>query len=247
MSEDGESENFKKMKCAIINDDVISICDYLKSGFDVNETDEYGQTYLMFACDYTYQDIVLLLIDYGANVNIKNNMNRNALFYISDHDYVSIQKMSLLLINGINIISSENIFFYLYEKSHIQSVKFLIEYPDIPVNVKIDLLEDALKKIQFNKSNCSYSKERCNENIKNLIQNGIQTLKNGLAIEVIDKHQNDILEIKNFNPERKNQIFEYFKEKDVKINEIQTKIDELQSKIDKVQNEKYKFFKSMYM
>ena len=53
----------------------------IKSGEDINITDNNGYTPLMLAVDENYLIVVKTLIDAGADVNIKNHFKKTALFY----------------------------------------------------------------------------------------------------------------------------------------------------------------------
>ena len=53
----------------------------IKSGEDINITDDSGYTPLMNAVNENYLIVVKTLIDAGADVNIKNHFKKTALFY----------------------------------------------------------------------------------------------------------------------------------------------------------------------
>lgn len=260
MSEDGESENFKKMKRAIILKDIVSIYKYLKSGFDVNERGKYGRTYLMIACEDSSYDIIQLLIDYGAKVNHEDNNGENALFYVLNvnFEYNSnkiIEKIVILLKYGIKITSSckhNNIFLRMSGFWCTEPLKLLIEHPDISTDIKIPLLEDAFSFIKKSKFQECWNGESGPDFIS-ILEKSIDKLKNGDAIKLSPKKQKFINQIKNLGYERKNDVAMYFRKIDVKIDELQPKIDELQSKINELQSqiddlqlEKTKFFKHRY-
>jgi len=70
----------------------------IKSGEDINITDDSGYTPLMNAVNENYLIVVKTLIDAGADVNIKNHFKKTALFYASTPKIVD-----LLLDAGANV------------------------------------------------------------------------------------------------------------------------------------------------
>lgn len=62
----------------------------------VNKQDEFGYTALMIACINNLINIVELLLDNGADVNIKNNYDgREALVIAKEYNYDTIVKLLL--------------------------------------------------------------------------------------------------------------------------------------------------------
>ena len=70
----------------------------IKSGEDINITDDSGYTPLILAVYEKYLIVVKTLIDAGADVNIKNHFKKTALFYASTPKIVD-----LLLDAGANV------------------------------------------------------------------------------------------------------------------------------------------------
>jgi len=70
----------------------------IKSGEDINITDDSGYTPLILAVYEKYLIVVKTLIDAGADVNIKNHFKKTALFYASTPKIVD-----LLLDAGVNV------------------------------------------------------------------------------------------------------------------------------------------------
>src|SRR5579872_7186420 len=61
---------------------VLKIKNYTKIGFDVNHTNEYGNTLMHIACRCrNFKAVSLLIKQYDAKVNIQNNDKRNALHF----------------------------------------------------------------------------------------------------------------------------------------------------------------------
>ena len=56
---------------------------FLDSGIDINAKNNSGQTALMLASSFGFEDTVKLLINYKADVNAEDNLGRTALLYTS--------------------------------------------------------------------------------------------------------------------------------------------------------------------
>ena len=52
--------------------DVAKLKEFLDKGVDVNTKTQYGATALAYACDKGHVDVVKLLLEHGANVNVKD-------------------------------------------------------------------------------------------------------------------------------------------------------------------------------
>lgn len=77
----------------------------IEEGTNVNETVSDGKgsaspqrTPLMVACDKGFTEIVSLLVDKGADVNVKDNYNRTALMFACQKGHIEI--VSILLRKG---------------------------------------------------------------------------------------------------------------------------------------------------
>ncbi|CAF1310943.1 unnamed protein product [Didymodactylos carnosus] len=69
----------------------------VKCHMDVNNADEEGMTYLMYACEHSTPQIVEILLKFGANTVIKDNRNMTAIDYASkNHDTYSESILELL-------------------------------------------------------------------------------------------------------------------------------------------------------
>ncbi len=65
-----------------------------QDGLDVNHSDKYGFTALMFASHYGHANIIELLLQHpGINVNQTNNKGRTALIIASDKSHHSITEL----------------------------------------------------------------------------------------------------------------------------------------------------------
>ena len=74
-----QEELNKKLFDAVENNDIDGVKEALSLGADVNAVDDYGNTALISACMWGYTNIVELLLEYGADINIKNNKGLTAL------------------------------------------------------------------------------------------------------------------------------------------------------------------------
>lgn len=78
----------------------------IKEGADVNSVNEVnnnqaGQSVLFLACWHNREECVMLLIAFGANVNIPDNRGWTPLIISVYHNYINI--VSILLENGADI------------------------------------------------------------------------------------------------------------------------------------------------
>jgi ankyrin repeat protein len=64
----------------------------ISEGVDVNFKDPEGMTPLMFAVQLTTPDIATLLIDAGANVNVKNDYGKTALNLAPSPEIIDLLK-----------------------------------------------------------------------------------------------------------------------------------------------------------
>ena len=76
----------------------------IKNGCDINATDDNNNTALMSAICFK-PEVVELLLDSGANVNMKNYLGWTALMMASDYGYKEVVK---LLIDNNADISKKN-------------------------------------------------------------------------------------------------------------------------------------------
>lgn len=95
----------------IKNGDVIKITQAINDGADVNKPDENGWTPLMLAAYSGNKDIVKLLIDKGASINMKNTVGITPLLaattFPASRKY-AVEVVKLLLENGADINSENN-------------------------------------------------------------------------------------------------------------------------------------------
>lgn len=71
--------------------------EYLKEGADVDAMDKSGGTVtaLMYAASRGYADVVRVLLDAGANVNLKSNSGNTALIYAALWGHADVVKILL--------------------------------------------------------------------------------------------------------------------------------------------------------
>jgi ankyrin repeat protein len=62
----------------------------IQAGVDVNSSNEYGRTILMFASASGHREIVDVLLKYGADINAKDGRGRTAMIHArsSGHDEI---------------------------------------------------------------------------------------------------------------------------------------------------------------
>jgi hypothetical protein len=76
--------------------DLAQVKALLDKGVSVNSKSPYGQTPLFFACDRGYTEIVKLLVDRGADVNVDDTFyHANALSWAARKDHTEIVKILL--------------------------------------------------------------------------------------------------------------------------------------------------------
>ena len=76
--------------------DLAQVKALLDKGVDVNSKSSYGQTPLFFACDRGHTEIVRLLLERGANPNVKDTFyNATALTWAADKKRLEIVQMLL--------------------------------------------------------------------------------------------------------------------------------------------------------
>ena len=85
-----------ELTSAIENNDTTLVRNLIKNGFDLNKKNELGQAPLHIACALGKKDIVLLLLDAGADVNIlENQTGASPLHKAAQSGVVEIAKLLL--------------------------------------------------------------------------------------------------------------------------------------------------------
>lgn len=67
------------------------LTDLIQSGAKLNQTNPFGQTPLLIACDRTHDRLVRLLLEFGANPNCRDISGQTPLHYCNRLDYVTVQ------------------------------------------------------------------------------------------------------------------------------------------------------------
>lgn len=75
--------------------DMAGVVKAVEDGKDVNKTDTYGYTALMYAAKYNYYVIAEYLLENGANPNLQNDDGQTALIMASMYNYVAMAKLLL--------------------------------------------------------------------------------------------------------------------------------------------------------
>jgi len=131
-------KNFKELLEASKNGNLKKVELLLKeNNVDINEKDSIGDsignTALMEACEYGHLEIVKLLIEKGADVNLDNNFGITALMYASKKGYLKI--IELLLKNDADINYQDNYgknsaytaLIYACKEGQLETVKLLLK------------------------------------------------------------------------------------------------------------------------
>ena len=99
---------------------------YYLIGGDINYQDEYGKTFLMYACGNGNLELASKLIDYGADVNYQDMYKSNALINSIVDDKNDI--CQLLIENGadVNIVNEYGVNIILF-LAKLRNNKFIID------------------------------------------------------------------------------------------------------------------------
>lgn len=85
---------------AAMYDDLEAAKALVESGADINQTNDYGHTPLILACNYGYEDLAKYLVDEGADVNVQGQDGGTALIAASSN---SLALVDLLLSRGADV------------------------------------------------------------------------------------------------------------------------------------------------
>jgi ankyrin repeat protein len=100
-----------------------------------NQTDEYGNTPLHYACRMGNVEIVKLLLKQGSDVNVKNEFGSTPLFYAGE-----IQILQMLLSNGSDVNAQDDDgnapLHYAAKVGNYEIVCELLKRLDIKVNIQ---------------------------------------------------------------------------------------------------------------
>ena len=95
-----ENFNNQDIFTYIKNDDIESVKNYIKSGYDLNIKDRYGHTPLINSTFNNEIKIIKLLLDAGADIDKQDNNGDTALIWAAEYN---IEIFELLLNAGANI------------------------------------------------------------------------------------------------------------------------------------------------
>jgi len=85
---------------AAMFDDMEAVKAFIESGADINQTNDYGQTALILACNYDYEDLAEYLIAQGADPNVQGQDGGSALMAAASN---SAKLVELLLARGADV------------------------------------------------------------------------------------------------------------------------------------------------
>ena len=143
---------------AVLNKDIDEVNKLLNDkSVDINEQDDEKNTPLMYACEEGMEDIVKLLVENGANINLQGEYGETALRKVDSPDSISIAKdiTRYLIENGANPHLKEDngmnalvdsITKEIYVKYLIDKVKKKLSFAKIMMNDK-DIPDDIIRKI----------------------------------------------------------------------------------------------------
>ena len=80
----------------------------LKSGADIESKNEFGETPLVIAGRYYHPDIMSILIDRGANVNVRSRLG-TALLYAAEFNYIEIARKLIAKGADVNLADEDGI------------------------------------------------------------------------------------------------------------------------------------------
>jgi len=78
---------------AVVNDDEKRLKYLIRKGHNVNVQDSRGNTPLFYAAQHDLMNIIYILIDSGADWNIKNNKNYDFLFLLNDIQIENLKEL----------------------------------------------------------------------------------------------------------------------------------------------------------
>ena len=90
-----ENFNNKDIFTYIENNDIESVKNYINSGYDLNISDDDGDTALIEATFYNNIEIVELLLNAGADIDKQSNKGNTALIHAAYYNNVEIVKLLL--------------------------------------------------------------------------------------------------------------------------------------------------------
>ncbi|BCS83649.1 ankyrin repeat protein [Cotonvirus japonicus] len=92
-----DSNGMSALHYCVQNNNITTTLYLLNYGANINHQDNNGMTSLMIVCKMSFNDdqlkMVGLLLQKGADVNIKNNERRNALYFAQNKFNIQIQKL----------------------------------------------------------------------------------------------------------------------------------------------------------
>ncbi len=103
----GKSKKALPLANAILTGDIKEVRRSLESGIDLNQIIEGEQGYPIHFAVNSSIEIIQMLIDYGADVNVKDAKGKTPLHIVAAVK-PSIEKMELLIDNGADVNAVDN-------------------------------------------------------------------------------------------------------------------------------------------
>lgn len=104
---DKNSNGYTELHYACYNNRLSSVVSLLNDGMDINLKDNiYGETPIMIACSCGSNDMVKLLLTYGADIHQKSKKGYSLIHFVCYYDHVDI--IRILLVRGVNVNEKSN-------------------------------------------------------------------------------------------------------------------------------------------
>lgn len=172
-----EFDKLQNILYALQARNLVQIYYHIKNGLRLDLYDEEKEPFLLHAAKNGYYDVVNLLLDCGADVDIEDRWHHTAIYSACDASRVNLFKdpampptdyypendalitVAVLATRGasISFLNNRNPFLIACKKGYTKILRFLIEYPFMitPVD-KIKMLEEAFIMINGIFNNITY-------------------------------------------------------------------------------------------
>lgn len=91
----------EELNAAVRSNDIVQVQGLLERGVEVDSRDELGNTALMIAAAFGYDELAQILVQRGADVGLKGRIGHTALSYAVEEGHIEIARM--LLENGADV------------------------------------------------------------------------------------------------------------------------------------------------
>jgi len=177
----GEKLMFEIYKSSKIKNKLNLIISLIDKGVNINA--EFKESYLLFK-SIKHQDEIFtkILIEKGANVNIKDSKQKTPLMYAIKYEN-GTEIINLLLQNNANIedmdLKNNTALYYSYKYNYVQA--FIILINRVPKNEKDSILKYIISDA-FNKKDCTFIRKLTGLTNNNVINNIIDDANNNFKL-----------------------------------------------------------------